>query len=91
MPLNETQTRLCDRNQTDFSDLKAIVFNCTLKKQADKSHTRLLLSVAEEIMQTNGVAVDHIHTPSHRIAYGIYPDMTEHGWERDDGRRYGRG
>lgn len=84
MPLNEMQTQLCEENQTDFTDLNAILFNCTLKKQADKSHTRLLLSVAEEIMEKNGVAVDHVHAASHQIAYGIYPDMTEHGWERDD-------
>lgn len=84
MPLNEMQTRLCEQNRTDFSDLTAIVFNCTLKLQADKSHTRLLLSVAEEIMKKNGVSVEHVHAASHRIAPGVYPDMTEHGWERDD-------
>lgn len=84
MPLNERQIRLCDENRTDFSDLKAVVVNCSLKKQAEKSHTRLLLSVAEEIMTKNGIAVEHIHAAAHQIAYGIYPDMTEHGWDRDD-------
>lgn len=84
MPLNEKQTLLCENNQTDFSDLTAIVFNCTLKKQADKSHTRLLLSVAEKILEKNGVGVESVHAASHQIAYGVYPDMTEHGWERDD-------
>lgn len=84
MPLNERQIRLCDENRTDFSDLKAVVVNCSLKKQAEKSHTRLLLSVAEEIMTRNGIVVEHIHAAAHQIAYGIYPDMTEHGWDRDD-------
>jgi multimeric flavodoxin WrbA len=84
MPLNEIQTLLCEQNKTDFSDLKAVVFNCTLKKQAEESHTRLLLSVAEEIMKKNGVVVEHVHGASHRIAYGVYPDMTEYGWDRDD-------
>lgn len=84
MSLNEKQSLLCENNQTDFSDLKAIFFNCTLKKQPDKSHTRLLLSVAETIMKKNGVGVESVHAASHHIAYGVYPDMTEHGWERDD-------
>jgi multimeric flavodoxin WrbA len=84
MPLNETQERLCEQNQTDFSNLNAMIFNCTLKKQAEKSHTRLLLSVAEEIMRKSGVQVAHVHAASHQIAYGVYPDMTEHGWARDD-------
>jgi multimeric flavodoxin WrbA len=84
MPLKEKQTLLRENNQSNFSDLKAVVFNCMLKKQADQSPTRLLLSVAEKIMAKNGVGVDHVHAASHQIAYGVYPDMTEHGWDRDD-------
>lgn len=84
MPLNDQQTRLCDENRTDYSDLKAVIFNCTLKKDPDTSHTRSLLSVAEQIMMKSGVAVEHIHTVSHQIAYGVQPDMTDHGWQRDD-------
>jgi multimeric flavodoxin WrbA len=84
MPLNEQQDRLCAENRTDFSDLKAVVFNCSLKKQAQESHTRRLLSVAEEILRRAGVAVDHVHLAEHQVPYGVYPDMTEHGWERDD-------
>ena len=84
MALNEQQTTLCDSNKTDFSDLKAIVFNCTLKKQSAKSHTKLLLGVAEEIMGKAGVAVEHVHMASHQVPYGVYPDMTEHGWDRDE-------
>ena len=84
MTLNTNQTKLCDDNTTDFSDLKAVFFNCTLKKQEASSHTGILLSVAKEIMSKNGVEVDVIHPASHQIAYGVYPDMTEHGWDRDD-------
>ncbi len=84
MPLNERQTRLCEQSETNFSDLHALILNCTLKRRAEESHTRLLLSVAEEIMRKTGVAVEHIHAASHDIPYGVYPDMTEHGWERDD-------
>lgn len=56
MPLNERQLRLCQHNRTDFSDLTAVVFNCSLKRDPDRSHTRLLLSVAQEIMEKNSVA-----------------------------------
>jgi len=84
MPLNIQQEELCSQNKTDFSDLKAVAFNCSLKRDPEESHTRLLLSVAEEIMRKNGVAVEHIHGLSHQIPSGVYPDMTEHGAERDD-------
>lgn len=84
MALTDQQSKLCDDNTDDFSGLRAAIINCSLKKDAEQSHTRLLLSVAEEIMSRNGVAVDHIHAASHQIAYGVQPDMTEHGWDRDD-------
>jgi multimeric flavodoxin WrbA len=84
LTLNEAQSQLCSESTQDFSDLRAILFNTSLKKAADTSHTRLLLSVAGEIMERNGVEVEHVHAASHQIAYGVFPDMTEHGWDRDD-------
>ncbi len=84
MPLNAQQDRLCSENSTDFSDLKAVTVNCSLKRNPDESHARLLVSVAEEIMRRNGVAVEQIHVLPHEVPSGIYPDMTEHGWDRDD-------
>jgi multimeric flavodoxin WrbA len=84
MPLNEIQDRLCAENPSDFSDLRAVAFNCSLKKRTEDSHTRLLLSVAEEILRRAGATVDHVHLAGHQVAYGVYPDMTEHGWDRDD-------
>ncbi|HDZ80117.1 MAG TPA: flavodoxin family protein [Roseobacter sp.] len=84
MTLNETQSKLCDENSTDFSDLKAVIFNTSLKKEEAKSHTKLLLSVAGDIMSRNKVEVEYIHVASQQIAVGVYPDMTEHGWERDE-------
>jgi len=83
-PLSDRQNQLCEDSPGDFSDLKAVIFNCTLKKEAEKSHTGLLLSVVEEIMTRNGVAVDHVHMTAQQVPYGVYPDMTEHGWDRDD-------
>jgi multimeric flavodoxin WrbA len=84
MLLNPQQERLCAENTTDFSDLKAVTINCSLKRKPEESHTRLLLSVAEEIMRKSGVTVEHIHAVSHQVPPGVYPDMTEHGWDRDD-------
>jgi multimeric flavodoxin WrbA len=84
VPLNEQQQALCDRNTTDFSDLRAVFLNCTLKRPEEASHTELLLSVAADIMRGAGATVEVIRPVAHQIAFGVYPDMTEHGWERDD-------
>ena len=35
-------------------------------------------------MERNGVTCDVVRAVDHEIATGVYPDMTEHGWERDD-------
>ncbi len=82
--LNEFQQKLCDDSSTDFSALQALFINTSLKKKPSESHTKLLLNVSAEIMAKNGVAVEHVHMLSHDIPPGIYPDMTEHGWDRDD-------
>ncbi|MBA3324034.1 MAG: flavodoxin family protein [Rhodobacteraceae bacterium] len=83
MPLNAMQERLCAENTTDFSDLSAVILNCTLKREPEPSHTGLLLSVPEEIMRRNGVAVEVIRPAGMQIAFGVQPDMTEHGWPED--------
>jgi multimeric flavodoxin WrbA len=84
MTLNDYQEALCAANTTDFSGLSALFVNTSLKRQAEQSHTRLLLGVSGEIMARAGVAVEHVHMLEHAIPPGVYPDMTEHGWERDD-------
>lgn len=84
MPLNEAQENLCSDNKSDHSDLSAVLINTSLKKTASQSHTRLLLSVVAEIMTRNGVAVEQVHMLDHQVPPGVYPDMTQHGWDRDD-------
>ena len=84
MSLHKKQNDLCDSNETDFSDLKAAFFNCTLKKAPATSHTRGLMDVSKAIMEKNDVEVDVIRAVDHNIAYGVYPDMKEHGWEKDE-------
>ena len=83
MALNEQQAVLCAENTTKFSDLSALIVNCTLKRPEEASHTALLLSVPEEIMRRNGVAVEVVRPAGMPIAFGVQPDMTEHGWPQD--------
>jgi multimeric flavodoxin WrbA len=67
-----------------YADLRALFVNASLKKKAGQSHTRLLLDASAAIMQKNGVAVEHLHLAAHDVPPGIYPNMTEHGWDKDD-------
>ncbi|MEL6551685.1 MAG: NAD(P)H-dependent oxidoreductase [Pseudomonadota bacterium] len=67
-----------------FEGLKALFINTSLQKRAEDSHTRLLLEASAAIMAKHGVAVEHVHMLAHDVPPGVYPDMTEHGWEKDD-------
>ena len=67
----------------DYSDLKAVIINCTLKKSPEISNTEGLFNVAKKIMEKQGVKVEVIRAVDHEIAPGVYPDMTEHGWKVD--------
>ncbi|AKA36035.1 flavodoxin family protein [Flagellimonas lutaonensis] len=71
-------------NKPDFRDLSAVYVNCTLKKSPRKSHTQGLMDVSMGIMEKEGVSVKHIRAVDHDIAFGVYPDMTEHGIEKDE-------
>ena len=68
----------------DYSDLKALFVNCTLKRSPETSNTQGLMDVSIEIMRKQGVEVDCIRAIDHELAIGVWPDMTEHGWERDE-------
>lgn len=70
--------------QHDFSSLKALIINCTLKKSPEKSNTDGLVKISQAIMEKQGVKVEEIRAIDHDIATGVYPDMTEHGWETDE-------
>ncbi|MFB6246355.1 MAG: flavodoxin family protein [Candidatus Pacearchaeota archaeon] len=70
--------------KSDFSNLKALFINCTLKKSPEKSHTNGLVEISRNIMEKQGVEVEEIRPVDYDIANGVYPDMTEKGWEKDD-------
>ena len=38
--LTEMQESLCEQSQWDFSDLRALFINCTLKRSPEQSRTR---------------------------------------------------
>ncbi len=82
--LTEMQEQLCRDSHWDYSDLRAIYINCTLKRSPEVSNTRGLADRSIGIMERSGVAVEVVRAVDHDIATGVHPDMTEHGWERDD-------
>ena len=68
----------------EYSDLRAMFINCTLKRSAEQSHTQGLMDMSIGLMREQGVEVECIRAIDHEIATGIYPDMTEHGWDADE-------
>ena len=68
----------------DYSDLRALFVNCTLKRSPEVSNTQGLMDKSMAVMHAQGVEVDCIRAIDHEIAVGVWPDMTEHGWERDE-------
>ena len=68
----------------DFSDLRALYLNCTLKRSPEPSHTQALLDKSISIMEAQGVQVDLLRAIDHDLATGVWPDMTEHGWASDE-------
>ncbi len=82
--LNEQQEKWCDESGWDFSDIKALFLNCTLKRSSEMSHTQGLIDISKAIMEKNGMTVDVLRPVDHDLAFGVYPDMTEQGWESDD-------
>jgi multimeric flavodoxin WrbA len=71
------------QNETNFSGLKALFINCSIKKDGSQSHTQHLLNRVSGVMSTEGVAVEHIYALDHTIAFGMIKDGNEEG-QRDD-------
>lgn len=69
---------------TDYSDLTALYFNCTLTKSPAESHTGYLIEHSRQIMEKQGVKTEVIRVVDQTIATGIYPDMTKKGWDKDE-------
>lgn len=75
---------MSEQQKWDFTGLKALFINCTLKKSPDVSNTEGLIKVSRHIMEKHGVKTDLIRAIDHDIATGVWPDMREHGWKTDE-------
>ena len=84
MALNEKQLAMCESSKWDFSDLSALFLNCTLKRSPERSHTDGLIAISREIMEKNGVKTECLRPVDHKIAFGVWGDMTDHGWPDDE-------
>ncbi len=82
--LHERRERLAEASKWDFSDLNALLINCTLKRSPEVSNTQALGDLSTAIMERNGISVEVVRWVDHDIAIGVQPDMTEHGWEADE-------
>jgi multimeric flavodoxin WrbA len=71
-------------NTTDYSDLRAVFFNGTLKRSPQPSHTDSLIDISRHILDGVGVRTDVVRAVDHVIPPGVQPDMREDGWETDD-------
>jgi len=81
--LNDIQKKWIDENPYDFSDLKALFLNCTLKKTPELSHTEQLMKLSQKIMEAVDVETEILRPVDHNVAFGVYPDMTDHGRDKD--------
>ncbi len=82
--LTALQQAQCAGSRWDFSDLRAVVLNCTLKRSPELSHTQGLADIAVAIMEANGVVVEVRRPVDFDIAPGVQGDMTEHGFATDE-------
>lgn len=68
----------------DFTGLRALFINLTLKRSPEPSNTQGLIDISTGIMESNGVEVEVVRAIDHDIATGVWPDMRDHGWDTDD-------
>jgi hypothetical protein len=75
--LTPWQVQLCKESVWDFSALRALYINCTLKRSPEVSNTEALADRSIAIVERNGVSVESIRAIDHDIATGVESDMTE--------------
>ena len=75
MKLTDMERKFSDENPFDFSDLRAIYINCTLKRSPEQSNTQGLGDRSIAIMEANGVHVEQVRAVDHRIATGMTWNM----------------
>jgi multimeric flavodoxin WrbA len=83
-PIQEYIDGLSERAPARYDDLRAVVFNGSLKRSPVPSQTDGLLAIPRRIFEQAGVRVDEVRTADRVIPAGVYPDMTEHGYSADE-------
>ncbi len=68
----------------EHPSISALFINCTLKRSPELSHTQGLIDACVAVMQGAGVPAETIRLIDHDVATGVWPDMTGHGWARDE-------
>ena len=84
MSIDAVPAELLQTDKWDFSGLRALFVNCTLKPSPEVSNTQGLIDLSAAIMERNGVTVDQFRAVDHDLAVGVYPDMREHGAASDE-------
>lgn len=73
-----------DERSSAALGLSAVFLNTSLNRDPGLSHTRRLMEMSETILAKAGAAITHIHVAGHDVPAGIFPDMTEHGFDTDE-------
>ncbi len=73
-----------EKKRANFSGLKALFLNCTLKKSPELSNTEGLIKISRAIFEKNKVKAEVIRVVDYDVAYGVWPDMTKQGWKKDE-------
>ena len=83
-PIQRFIDQQAERSLVNYSDLKVVFLNGTLKRSPGTSNTDGLMAISIGLFRALGVQVDVVRTVDHVIPPGVQPDMRQHGWERDD-------
>ncbi len=75
---------MSEQQAWDFSGLRALFINCTLKRSPEVSNTEGLAAASRALMERHGVTTESVRLVDLDVATGVWPDMTEHGWASDD-------
>jgi len=75
---------MTEQQSWDFSGIRALFINCTLKRSPELSNTEGLVSASRALMERHGVVTESLRLVDLDVASGVWPDMTEHGWPSDD-------
>ena len=70
-PIQTFIDQQADTAPGDYADLRAVVFNGTLKRSPEPSQTDGLLAIARGVLERVGVRVDEVRTADHEIPAGV--------------------